>query len=153
MVEVLTPDFKGDRKAIKAVVGSQPTVFAHNIETVERLFHRVRPKGSYRLSLDFLSSVKNLDPAMKTKSGIILGLGETDEEVIQTMKDLRAVGCEILTLGQYLQPSQRHLPIARYYSPDEFQEFKEIGLQLGFKHVESGPLVRSSYRADRWVRA
>jgi lipoic acid synthetase len=151
LVEVLIPDFRGDINALKTVVEAQPEVIGHNIETVERLTPRVRDRrASYRQSLAVLENVKKLDPTRYTKSSIMVGLGETDEEVVQTMRDLRAVGVDILTIGQYLRPSPRHLEVVEYVHPDKFAQWKEIGEALGFRYVASGPLVRSSYRAGEF---
>ena len=130
------------------MVAAQPQVLNHNIESVERVFRRVRPKGDYRQSLELLRRVKELDPEMPTKSGIIVGMGETVDEVKQTMADLRAVDCDLLTIGQYLRPSIKHIRIDRFYTPAEFEELRVAGEAMGFKHVASGPLVRSSYHAD-----
>ena len=151
-VEVLIPDFKGSEWALKIVMDAQPEILNHNVETVPRLFKVVQPQDRYQWALDTLRNAKAMQPLVLTKSGIMLGLGETIEEVLQTMADLVAIGVDILTLGQYLQPSKRHLPIARYYTPAEFDELREAGLNMGFKWVESGPLVRSSYRAAEQVR-
>ncbi len=148
-VEVLIPDFDGSLPGLKTVVKARPDVLNHNIETTRRVFPRVRPRGDYQRSLDLLAGAKELDPTLATKSGIIVGMGEEWEEVVDTMKDLRGVDCDLLTIGQYLRPSQNHLPIARYYTPAEFEELRVIGDSLGFKHVASGPLVRSSYHADQ----
>ena len=148
-VEVLIPDFDGSLPGLRTVVKARPDVLNHNIETTRRVFPRVRPRGDYQRSLDLLAGAKELDPTLATKSGIILGMGEEREEVVDTMKDLRGVDCDLLTIGQYLRPSQNHLPIARYYTPMEFEELRVIGDSLGFKHVASGPLVRSSYHADQ----
>jgi lipoic acid synthetase len=147
-VEVLVPDFAGSRPALKKVVDARPEVLNHNIESVRRVFPRVRPKGSYQLSLELLAQAKELDPGLVTKSGIIVGMGETRDEVVETMGDLRRAGCDLLTIGQYLRPSEKHLPVARFYPPDEFAELRDVGQGLGFRHVASGPLVRSSYHAD-----
>ena len=147
-VEVLIPDFAGDLEALKRVVDAGPEVLNHNIEAPRRIFSKVRPKGNYDLSLRLLQRVKKLAPRMPTKSGMMVGLGETKEEIVQTMKDLRSHDCDLLTIGQYLRPSERHHPLIRYYHPSEFAEFAKIGTDLGFKHVASGPLVRSSYHAD-----
>ena len=130
------------------MVSAQPQVLNHNIESVERVFRRVRPKGDYRQSLDLIRRVKELDPEMPTKSGIIVGMGETVDEVKQTMADLRAVNCDLLTIGQYLRPSIKHTKIDRFYTPAEFEDLRVAGEAMGFKHVASGPLVRSSYHAD-----
>src|SRR3990170_3221162 len=152
-IEVLIPDFKGSPDALQIVVAARPEILNHNVETVPRLFRRVQPQDRYAWAQATLSNAKRLDQEILTKSGIMLGLGETVDEVKATMRDLRAWGVEILTIGQYLQPSKKHLPIRRYYTPDEFAEFKAYGLQIGFRWVESGPLVRSSYRAEQQVRA
>lgn len=146
-VEVLTPDFKGDAEAIGIVVESPVDVFNHNTETVARLYKRARPGGSYRRTLDVLLAAKRRKPDILTKSGLMLGLGEEHSEVATVFSDLRSVGCDILTLGQYLQPTQQHLPVERYLHPDEFDSLRLEALGIGFPHVESGPLVRSSYRA------
>lgn len=147
-VEVLVPDFDGSMPALETVVRARPSVLNHNIESVRRVFPRVRPRGDYRRSLDLLAAVKEMDPEMPTKSGIIVGMGEEWDELVETMEDLRGVGCDLLTVGQYLRPSQKHLPVDRFYSPEEFDRIRAIGEGLGFKHVASGPLVRSSYHAD-----
>jgi lipoic acid synthetase len=147
-VEVLIPDFAGSWPALHKVIEARPDVLNHNIESPRRIFPRVRPKGDYRLSLDLLARVKEMDSGMVTKSGIIVGMGETREEVAETMQDLRSVGCDLLTIGQYLRPSAKHLPIDRFYTPAEFAELRQLGEAMGFKHVASGPLVRSSYHAD-----
>ena len=152
-VEVLIPDFDGSIPGLKSVVKAQPDVLNHNIESTRRVFPRVRPRGDYQRSLALLAKVKELDRAMPTKSGIIVGMGEEWDEIVDTMKDLRSVGCDLLTIGQYLRPSKKHLPIARYYTPAEFVDLRNIGESLGFKHVASGPLVRSSYHADQQLQA
>ncbi len=153
-MEVLIPDFKGDLAAVAEVVEARPEIFSHNLETVDRLYRFVRPGGRYERALRVLEHAKALEPTGLTKSGVICGMGETRDELIQTMHDLADVGIEILTLGQYLRPSPRHLPIDRYYTPDEFAELKCIGEdEIGFKHVEAGPLVRSSYHAREQVDA
>jgi lipoic acid synthetase len=146
-VEVLTPDFKGNRTAISRVIAAQPDVFNHNTETVPRLYHRVRRNAEYQRTLDLLAQVKAEAPAMPTKSGLMLGLGETTEEILQVCADLRAAGCDMLTLGQYLQPTPEHLPVERYVPPEEFDELGELARKLGFSMVASGPFVRSSYHA------
>ena len=148
-VEFLIPDLDGSTPGLKTVVKARPDVLNHNIESTRRVFPRVRPRGDYDLSLELLARVKELDPTMPTKSGIIVGMGEEWDEVVDTMKDLRSVDCDLLTIGQYLRPSEKHIPIARFYTPAEFQELRIIGESLGFKHVASGPLVRSSYHADQ----
>ena len=146
-VEVLIPDFRGDWSALETVIAARPDVLNHNTETVPRLYHEVRKGAVYARSLELLRRAKSLAPAMPTKTGLMLGLGERREEVLGAMQDLAAQGTDILTLGQYLQPTREHLPIVRYVHPDEFAEYKTLGEQMGFAHVESGPLVRSSYRA------
>ncbi len=151
-VEVLIPDFKANRDALKIVMDAQPEILNHNVETVPRLFRKVQPQDHYEWAMTTLHNAKELDSLVLTKSGIMVGLGETFDEVIEVMRDLAALKVDILTVGQYLQPSKQHLPIERYYEPHEFDEIKRIGLELGFKWVESGPLVRSSYRAEQQVR-
>jgi lipoic acid synthetase len=145
-IEVLVPDFNGNLRALRNVLNAHPTILNHNIETVERLFPAARPQGDYRRSLNLLKEAKKCSV---TKSGFMVGLGETREEILKTMRDLCSV-TDILTIGQYLQPTKDHMPVVRYYTPEEFKEFKEIGLAMGFKHVESGPLVRSSYHAREY---
>jgi lipoic acid synthetase len=153
-VEVLTPDFKGDLAAVAVVVEARPEIFSHNLETVERLYRFIRPGGRYARALNVLAHAKDLEPSGLTKSGIICGMGETRDELLAAMQDLASVGIEILTLGQYLRPSPRHLPIDRYYTPQEFAELKRIGeAEIGFRHVEAGPLVRSSYHAREQVNS
>jgi lipoic acid synthetase len=147
-VEVLVPDFQGSRDAMEIVMNAHPDVLNHNIETVPRLYRQVRLGARYERSLDMLAFAKRVRPFVPTKSGLMLGLGENLSEVEQVMRDLRAHNVEILTLGQYLRPSQRHLPIIRYVPQVEFDELKRLGYQMGFSHVESGPLVRSSYHAS-----
>jgi lipoyl synthase len=147
-IEVLTPDFDGRRELIDVVLSSRPEVFNHNLETVARLQQEVRRKSRYDVSLAVLDHVKKKCPRVRTKSGLMLGLGETTEELIETLADLRATGCDLLTLGQYLQPSSRHLPVVRYVPPDEFDELGRLARGLGFAQVSSGPFVRSSYHAD-----
>lgn len=152
-VEVLIPDFKGDEDALKIVVDAKPEILGHNLETVARLHPDVRPGGRYWRSISFLGAVKKLDPAMLSKTGIILGMGEEPDEIRQAMEDLRKASVDILTLGQYLRPSPMHIPVARWVSPEEFAEWKRIGEEeYGFRHVESGPLVRSSYHAKEQAR-
>lgn len=146
-VEVLTPDFKGNRDAIHRVIESRPDVFNHNTETVPRLYDRVRRNAEYQRTLNLLKQIKDEDPAMVTKSGLMLGLGESREELLDVCADLRSVGCDMLTLGQYLQPTLDHLPVERYLPPDEFDEIGEQVRKLGFSMVASGPFVRSSYHA------
>ena len=147
-VEVLIPDFDGSKSALQKIIDARPDVLNHNIESSRRIFPRVRPRGNYQLSLELLAQAKEMYPTMVTKSGIIVGMGETTEEVVETMQDLRRVDCDLLTIGQYLRPSSRHLPLDRYYTPAEFAELGRTGEAMGFKHVASGPLVRSSYHAD-----
>jgi lipoic acid synthetase len=146
-IEVLTPDFLGNRAAISRVIESRPDVFNHNTETVPRLYHRVRRNAEYRRTLDLLQQVKDEAPEMPTKSGLMLGLGETREELLEVFADLRNVNCDILTLGQYLQPSPEHLPVERYLPPEEFDEIGALARTMGFSMVASGPFVRSSYHA------
>lgn len=146
-IEVLTPDFRGNKAAISRVIESRPDVFNHNTETVPRLYHRVRRNADYQRTLDLLAQVKQEAPDMKTKSGLMLGLGETRDELLQVCRDLRAVGCDMLTLGQYLAPTQSHLPVERYVPPAEFDELGVITREMGFSMVASGPFVRSSYHA------
>ena len=148
-VEVLIPDFKGDSKALKKIIDSGPDILNHNTETVPRLYQRVRPQGRYEWTLNVLQFAKQ--EGMITKSGMMLGLGESTDEILKVMSDLRRVKVNILTLGQYLQPTKNHLPVGRYVHPDEFAMLKEEGMKMGFSHVESGPLVRSSYHADEHV--
>jgi lipoyl synthase len=148
-VEVLPPDFKGDEAAIATVLESEPDVFAHNLETVRRLHKRIRPAFDYDRSLQVLSVAKRLRPGLITKSNLILGMGERPDEVTEAMGDLRTVECDLLTLGQYLQPTKMHLPIDRWVTPGEFDGHAETGMTMGFAHVEAGPLVRSSYHAGR----
>lgn len=147
-VEVLIPDFQGDVDALATVMEAKPDTLNHNIETVRRVFTRVRPKGDYDLSLELLANAKQLDGEAVTKSGMMVGLGETWDEILETMRDLRSVDCDLLTIGQYLRPSAKHAPLARWYTPGEFNELRREGEALGFSHVASGPLVRSSYHAD-----
>jgi lipoyl synthase len=152
-IEVLIPDFKGSEEALKIVMDAQPEILNHNVETVPRLFRKVQPQDHYEWAMATLGNAKRMAPEVLTKSGIMLGLGETFDEVVEVMRDLAGLKVDILTIGQYLQPSQKHLPIERYYTPDEFDALKRIGLDLGFRWVESGPLVRSSYHAEQQVRA
>ena len=147
-VEVLIPDFQGNWDALATVIDAAPQVLNHNIESVARVFRRVRPKGDYRQSLELLRRAKALAPQLPTKSGIIVGMGETRDELLQTMRDLRAVDCDLLTVGQYLRPSIKHIAIDRFYTPAEFEEIRQAGAAMGFKHIAAGPLVRSSYHAD-----
>ena len=148
-IEVLIPDFEGNERALATVCVEKPEILNHNIETVRRLFPSIRPQGKYQRSIDLLARAKQLE--MRTKSGLILGMGETLDEVREVMRDLRAVDCDIITIGQYLQPTRGHLPVARFYDPSEFMLLKEEGLAMGFSQVESGPLVRSSYHAEQQV--
>ncbi len=152
-IEVLIPDFKGNIEALKMVTDAAPEILNHNVETVPRLFKKVQPQDNYQWAMATLGNAKQLSPRQVTKSGMMLGLGETKEEVIAVMRDLVDRKVDILTLGQYLQPSKQHMPIDRYVPLEEFAELKQIGLELGFRWVESGPLVRSSYNADRQARA
>jgi lipoyl synthase len=152
-VEVLVPDFQGDEAAIARVLAARPEVYNHNTETVPRLYKRARPGGRYPRVLDLFRFAKRTAPDIPTKSGIILGMGETIEEVTDVMRDLRAADVDILTLGQYLRPSADHIPLDRYYTPDEFRHLRQVGLSMGFRHVESGPLVRSSYHAWEQVQS
>ncbi len=146
-VEVLIPDFLGSTQALKAVVEAGPEVINHNVETVPRLYPEVRPSADYSRSVELLSAVKRLSPEIVTKSGLMLGLGETREEVIEVMSDLREAGCDLLTIGQYLQPSPNHHPVVRFVPPEEFSEYEQVGKDMGFADVASAPLVRSSFRA------
>jgi lipoyl synthase len=148
-IEVLIPDFEGNDAALATVCAEKPEILNHNIETVPRLFPSIRPQGKYQRSIDLLGKAKQ--QGMPTKSGLILGMGETMDEARDVMRDLRAVECDIITIGQYLQPTREHLPVARFYDPTEFATLKEEGLKMGFSHVESGPLVRSSYHAEQQV--
>jgi len=152
-VEVLIPDFKGDEAALRTVMEARPAILGHNLETVARLHPEVRPGGRYWRSISYLGAAKRIDPGMLTKTGIILGMGEREDEIRQAMADLREAAVDILTLGQYLRPSKQHIPVARWVTPDEFQEWKRVGEdEYGFRHVESGPLVRSSYHAKEQAR-
>ena len=148
-VEVLIPDFEGNDAALALICAEAPDIVNHNMETVSRLFPSLRPQGKYHRSLEVLRQAKKR--GMTTKSGLIVGMGERTEELHEVMRDLRAVQCDILTIGQYLQPTRNHLPVVRYYAPEEFSAFQQLALNLGFSHVESGPLVRSSYHAARQV--
>lgn len=148
-IEVLIPDFEGNREALATVCDEKPEILNHNIETVRRLFPAIRPQGKYPRSIEVLEQAKGL--GMTTKSGVIVGMGETMDEIREVMRNLRSVGCDIVTIGQYLQPTREHLPVARFYEPEEFAALKEEGMALGFTHVESGPLVRSSYHAEQQV--
>jgi len=152
-VEVLIPDFLGREASLQTVLEAKPDILNHNMETVERLSDRVRSKAKYRRSLELLERSKRIAPNIPTKSSIMIGVGEEWAELLQTMDDLRAVGCDIMTIGQYLQPTKTHLAVERYYTPEQFAMLKEEGMKRGFKHVESGPLVRSSYHAHEQVQA
>jgi len=147
-IEVLIPDFSGNIASLKAVIDAKPSILAHNMETVKRLYKTLRHKANYQTSLDILNKSKQINPLLITKSSLILGLGESEEEIIYTMEDLRYNQCDILTLGQYLAPSQRHYPVKEFISIEQFQRYRRIGLGLGFKAVLSGPKVRSSYQAE-----
>jgi lipoic acid synthetase len=150
-VEVLIPDFEGNWEALATVMEQRPEILNHNTETVPRLYRRVRPKARYQRSLELLRRAKEMNPRGITKTGVMVGLGETKHELLLVMADLVEAGCDVLTVGQYLRPGARHLPVARYYRPEEFEEMAEAGRRLGFRHVEAGPLVRSSYHAERQV--
>ena len=153
MIEVLIPDFQGCSEALEKVVSAHPHVLNHNLETVPRLYNTVRPQAVYERSLTLLKRTKKWDPTLQTKSGLMLGLGETQEELQQTLKDLLNAGCRLLTLGQYLQPTRAHLPVTRFIPPEEFDQWKETALNLGFDQVASGPFVRSSYHAKTLFEA
>ncbi len=148
-IEVLIPDFEGSEDALAMVCAEKPEILNHNIETVRRLFPSIRPQGKYQRSIELLGHAKQL--GMTTKSGLILGMGETLDEAREVMRDLRTVKCDIITVGQYLQPTREHLPVARFYDPAEFAALKDEGFAMGFTHVESGPLVRSSYHAEQQI--
>ncbi|WP_082129684.1 lipoyl synthase [Aneurinibacillus tyrosinisolvens] len=152
-IEVLIPDFMGNWDSLKLVMEAKPDILNHNIETVERLSDRVRSKAKYDRTLSLLAKAKEMQPSVPTKSSIMIGVGETTEEIIATMKDLREVDVDILTIGQYLQPTPKHLVVKKFYHPDEFAALKVEGMKMGFKHVESGPLVRSSYHAHKQVES
>lgn len=152
-VEILTPDFRGNRTALESVVAAGPDVYNHNIETVPRLYAAVRPGADYGRSLTLLRRVKESAPGMMTKSGLMAGLGETEEEILEVLRDLRAAGCEMLTIGQYLRPSQAHLPVAEYVPPERFAAWAAEARAMGFRHVAAGPLVRSSFHAGEAVSA
>jgi lipoic acid synthetase len=147
-VEVLVPDFRGNLHSLRTVLESKPDILNHNVETVPRLYASVRPGAVYRRSIDILTGARQMDPSIPTKSGLMLGLGERAEEVEQVLSDLLEAGCRILTLGQYLQPSSEHLPVERFVTPDEFEEWRKKALEMGFREVASGPFVRSSYHAQ-----
>jgi lipoic acid synthetase len=152
-IEVLIPDFQGSHTALGAVLDAGPDVLNHNTETVPRLYRMARSGGRYKRTLELLDRARRHVPHVPTKTGVMVGLGEEHDELVETFRDLRGVGCGILTIGQYLQPTPAHAPMARYYHPDEFDQLKSVALDLGFAHVESGPLVRSSYHADETARA
>ncbi|ANY74425.1 lipoyl synthase [Paenibacillus ihbetae] len=152
-VEVLIPDFMGSEESLKIVMDAKPDILNHNIETVKRLSDRVRAKAKYDRSLQLLKNAKKMQPDIPTKSSIMLGVGEEWDEILEAMDDLRAVDCDIMTIGQYLQPSPKHLNVEKYYTPEEFAILKEEGMKRGFSHVESGPLVRSSYHAHEQVKS
>jgi lipoic acid synthetase len=152
-VEVLVPDFQGSEDSIRAVLEARPEIYNHNTETVPRLYKKARPGGRYPRVMEIFRLAKRIAPDIPTKTGLILGMGETIEEVVAVMHDLREVDVDILTLGQYLRPSDNHIALDRYYTPDEFRQLYETGMELGFRHVESGPLVRSSYHAWEQVQA
>ena len=149
-IETLIPDFNGVEEHINLVIDSGPNIVSHNLETVRRLTPKVRSRAKYEVSLKTIETIANSGKA-KPKSGVMVGLGETEEEIIQTMDDLRSVGCMVLTIGQYLQPTKKHLTVKEFIKPEQFNKYKEIGLEKGFQFVESGPLVRSSYRAERHI--
>ena len=150
-IEVLTPDFQGDLEAVRTVVEARPDIFNHNTETVPRLYARIRPKAVYANSLALLRHVKALAPSMVTKSGLMVGLGETEDELVEVFRNMRAHNIDVLTVGQYLRPTKKHTEVVRYYRPEEFADLKATAVQMGFRHVEAGPLVRSSYHADEQV--
>jgi len=147
-IEVLTPDFKGDKNSIKKIIETKPDVFNHNIETVQKLYSRIRPQAEYSRSLELLRYIKDSNPQIFTKSGIMVGFGETIAELTETLRDLKNNSCDIVTIGQYIQPTKDHMKVNRYLEPEEFENLKNIGKDLGIKYVESGPLVRSSYNAS-----
>ncbi|MFP4257798.1 MAG: lipoyl synthase [Desulfovermiculus sp.] len=150
-VEVLIPDFQGDREALAQVVQAGPSIVNHNVETVPRLYPQVRPQAEYDRSLQLLARVKTMDPGIYTKSGFMLGLGETEDEVIAVLRDLRSVDCNVLTIGQYLAPSKEHYPVVGYVHPDVFARYQDMAYEMGFVHAVAGPLVRSSYHADEFA--
>ncbi len=152
-IETLIPDFKGSEEALGIVMAERPDILNHNVETVPRLFRKVQPQDRYDWAMATLGNAKKMKPEVLTKSGIMVGLGETIDEIVEVMKDLRDLDVDILTIGQYLQPTRNHLPIERYYPPEDFIRLRESGLEMGFRWVESGPLVRSSYRAEQQVAA
>ena len=150
-IEILTPDFKGQKEALDTIIEAHPDVFNHNIETVEAVFKTARPQGNYRTSLDVLKYIKE-NSDIKTKSGLMIGLGETFEQIEATLKDLKEVGCDILTIGQYIQPSKQHLEVAKYYTLDEYEKLRALAREVGFKNFQIGPLVRSSYNASECAK-
>jgi lipoic acid synthetase len=152
-IEVLIPDFQGKEAALHAVLDAGPDILNHNTETVPRLYRTARPGGRYPRTLELLDRARRYKPQIPTKSGLMVGIGETWDELVATLSDLRSVGCAILTIGQYLSPSSAHLPVARYYHPEEFDMLKSTALSMGFGHVEAGPLVRSSYHAHEQAEA
>ncbi len=152
-IEVLIPDFQGKEEPLRAVLDARPDVLNHNTETVPRLYRMARSGGRYARTLELLDRSRHIAPGIPTKTGLMVGLGEERDELLATLRDLRGVGCQILTVGQYLRPTQAHTPMVRYYTPDEFRELKQIALDMGFVHVESGPLVRSSYHAHETADA
>ncbi|MEI7475121.1 MAG: lipoyl synthase [bacterium] len=146
-IEVLTPDFNGKEKLIDIVISEAPDVFNHNIETVKDLYKRVRPQAQYQRSLDFLEYIKKTSPTILTKTGMMVGLGETEDQIISTLKDLQAINCDIVTIGQYIQPTKNHLDVEKYYTPEEFEHLQNLAKEIGIKFPIAGPLVRSSYKA------
>lgn len=152
-VEVLIPDFKGSREALEIVLEAEPDVLNHNIETVKRLYSEVRPEANYDRSLRLLQRAKEIKPDVITKTGIMVGLGETEQEVLELMDDVRSTGCDLITIGQYMQPTKEHLPVYEYISQEQFDKYREAGQKKGFMYVASGPLVRSSYRAEEALRS
>ncbi|MFN7915096.1 MAG: lipoyl synthase [Vicinamibacterales bacterium] len=152
-IEVLIPDFKGEEAPLRTVLEARPDIMNHNTETVPRLYRMARSGGRYARTLELLDRSRTIAPDIPTKTGLMVGLGEEREELLQVFRDLRNVGCQILTIGQYLRPSQAHTPMVRYYTPDEFRDLKQVALEMGFVHVESGPLVRSSYHANETADA
>jgi lipoic acid synthetase len=152
MVEVLIPDFAGSTESLRVVLQAKPDVLNHNMETIKRLYPTVRKGADYQRSLDLLRKVKGIDKDVIVKSGMMIGLGESWDEIIELMRDIKDAGCELLTIGQYLSPSEDHIPITKFYHPDDFSKLKDIGEKMGFVHVESGPLVRSSYHANDQIK-
>ncbi len=151
-IEVLISDLKGNWSALRKIINAKPDVLNHNIEAVKELFQELRPKGNYKLSIDLLKKAKELNPEMKIKSGFMLGFGESENQIIQTIRDLKEVDCDIIVIGQYLQPREKHFNVKKYYSPEEFKKIKEKARQLGIKEVIAGPLVRSSYKAGEVIK-